>query len=83
MSATSKPLEKGQSELTDENAAPGNAVLKWITVVALVYGLLLAVGMIGTGFKTAAGDQAKTLFEFASNPFAGLVIGTIATALIQ
>lgn len=52
-------------------------------VVILVYGLLLAVGMIGTGFKTAAGDQAKTLFEFASNPFAGLVIGTIATALIQ
>ncbi len=83
MGATSKPLEHGQAELTDENAAPGNAVLKWITVAALVYGLLLAVGMIGTGFKTAAGDQAKTLFEFASNPFAGLVIGTVATALIQ
>jgi len=60
-----------------------SSLFKWISVTLLVYGLLLAVGMIGTGFKTAAGDQAKTLFEFASNPFAGLVIGTIATALIQ
>lgn len=31
----------------------------------------------------ATGDHAKELFAFASNPFAGLVIGTVATALIQ
>jgi sodium-dependent phosphate cotransporter len=39
--------------------------------------------MIGTGFNTAAGDRARSLFEFAANPFAGLIIGTLATALIQ
>lgn len=39
--------------------------------------------MIGSGFKAATGDQAKELFAFARNPFTGLVIGTIATALIQ
>ena len=39
--------------------------------------------MIGSGFKTATGGQAKELFEFASNPFIALIIGTVATALIQ
>ena len=45
--------------------------------------LLVAVALIGSGFKIAAGDQAKQLFGFASNPLTALVIGTIATALIQ
>lgn len=59
------------------------AMLQWSSVALLVYLLICAVGIIGGGFKLATGDQAKELFEFASNPFAGLVIGIIATALIQ
>lgn len=55
----------------------------WLMVAGLIYLLLVAVGMIGSGFKTATGGQARELFEFASNPLAGLVIGTVATALIQ
>ena len=39
--------------------------------------------MIGTGFNTIAGEKAKDLFEFAKNPFAGLLVGTLCTALIQ
>ncbi|CAN8139082.1 Na/Pi cotransporter family protein [Thiomicrorhabdus sp. 6S2-11] len=56
---------------------------QWLTIALLVYLLLIAVGMIGSGFKEAAGGQAKELFEFASNPITALVIGIIATALIQ
>ncbi|CAA0078366.1 Uncharacterised protein [BD1-7 clade bacterium] len=59
------------------------AVLEWLAVVTSIYIILLAVGMIGAGFKTATGGQAAQLFEFASNPFLGLVIGTVCTALIQ
>jgi len=69
------------TKLSDEPSS--NQTIKWITVIALIWGLLVAVGMIGSGFKMASGEQAKKLFELASNPFAGLVIGTIATALIQ
>ena len=58
-------------------------ILQWFSVALLVYLLICAVGMIGGGFKLATGERAKELFEFASNPFAGLVIGTVATALIQ
>ncbi|MEO0819426.1 MAG: Na/Pi symporter [Pseudomonadota bacterium] len=57
--------------------------LQWLAVAGLVYLLICAVGMIGSGFKSATGDQAKELFAFALNPFAGLVVGTVATALIQ
>ncbi|MCC9656200.1 Na/Pi symporter [Rhodopirellula sp. JC737] len=61
----------------------GNQILQWVSVAALVYFLICAVGLIGSGFKTATGDEAKEMFEFATNPFAGLVVGTVATALIQ
>lgn len=57
--------------------------LQWLSVVSLVYLLICAVGIISGGFKLATGSHAKELFEFASNPFMGLVIGTVATALIQ
>jgi sodium-dependent phosphate cotransporter len=49
----------------------------------MLYLLLLSVSMVGTGFKWATGEQAKVLFEFASHPVAGLMIGLVATALIQ
>lgn len=57
--------------------------LSWLAVLALVYLLLAAVGGIGDGFKAAAGDNARELFAFASNPLIALVVGLVATALIQ
>lgn len=76
MSSSSQSLHEQQ------NTQPsGNPALQWIAVVALVYLLVCAVGMIGSGFKGASGGKAKELFAFATNPFMGLVIGTVATAL--
>lgn len=59
--------------------------LTWTSIAISVYFVLLAVGMIGSGFKLAAGGQqgAEQLFAFATNPFMGLIVGTLATALIQ
>ncbi|ASW80246.1 Na/Pi cotransporter family protein [Vibrio anguillarum] len=57
--------------------------LRWANLAFMLYLLLLAVAMVGSGFKWATGDQAKVLFEFASHPIAGLMIGLAATALIQ
>ncbi|MDN2481983.1 Na/Pi symporter [Vibrio agarivorans] len=57
--------------------------LRWANLAFMLYLLLLAVSMVGSGFKMATGDQAKVLFEFASHPVAGLMIGLVATALIQ
>ncbi|MHA3914492.1 Na/Pi symporter [Halovulum sp. GXIMD14793] len=66
-----------------DTSKSGGGALQWLMVAGLVYLLICAVGMIGSGFKAATGDQAEELFEFATNPFAGLVVGTVATALIQ
>lgn len=57
--------------------------LSWLTAVALVYLLLAAVGAIGDGFKLATGNNARELFAFATNPVVGLMVGLVATALIQ
>lgn len=57
--------------------------INWLKIAGLVYLLLVAVSTIGSGFKLASGDHAKELFEFASNPLTGLIVGTVATALIQ
>ena len=68
-----------------ESRATTSSFLPWISVLGLVYALLVAVGMIGDGFKWAAGgeDGAAALFEFATNPFMGLIVGTMATAMVQ
>lgn len=58
-------------------------VVKWLTVAALVYLLIVAVSLIGLGFKHATAERAEELFQFATNPFMGLIIGTVSTALIQ
>ncbi|MDB4837098.1 Na/Pi symporter [Marinomonas sp.] len=71
------------NQATLQNESDYQKYTQWAMVAFLVYLLICAVGMIGGGFKMAAGGQAKELFAFASNPFAGLVVGIVATALIQ
>ncbi|MEM1239637.1 MAG: Na/Pi symporter [Cyanobacteria bacterium P01_H01_bin.26] len=71
------------SQISEQSQPQRNSTIKWLSVVFLVYLLIVAVGMIGAGFKSATGDQAEELFAFATNPFMGLIVGTVATALIQ
>lgn len=62
-----------------------SSLLPWIGIVALVYLLMVGVGIIGSGFKWFSGgpEGAKMLFSFATNPIIGVMLGTIATALVQ
>ena len=57
----------------------------WLAVAASVYVLLVAVATIGVGFRLTAGGRegAEELFAFATNPFVGLLLGILATALVQ
>ncbi|MDE2790027.1 MAG: hypothetical protein OXI81_06355 [Paracoccaceae bacterium] len=60
-------------------------VISWFILFVALYVLLVAVGVVGKGFRLAFGgaEGIGTLFEFATNPFVGLVLGILATALIQ
>jgi solute carrier family 34 (sodium-dependent phosphate cotransporter) len=69
----------------NKSVSQSNNVLIWLTIIFMVYVLLIAVGMISSGFKLASGGKegAEQLFAFATNPFLALIIGTMATALVQ
>ena len=62
-----------------------SAVVRWLVVVVAVYGLLVAVDVVGKGFRQVFGGEAgvEFLFTFATNPFIGLVLGILGTALLQ
>ncbi len=67
----------------EENHSSAKHVLQWFFVAFLIYLLISAVGMIGSGFKGATKGDATELFAFATNPFMGLVVGILATSLVQ
>lgn len=75
-------MQPSTSAVTTPEKSP---VLQWLFVVAMVYLLLVAVGMIGSGFKMASGgaEGARQIFAFATNPVMGLVTGALATAVVQ
>ncbi len=60
-------------------------LIRWLVVIVSVYVLLVAVGLIGKGFRLEFGDKegVASLFALGTNPFVGLVLGILATALLQ
>lgn len=52
------------------------------TVLA-IYGLFASVDLLVIGFQSILGPQAEALLTLAANPWLGLMLGIIATALIQ
>lgn len=67
------------------NVSSQSKWLSWAALILCIYGILLSVGMVGSGFKWASGgsEGARELFEFATNPFVALLIGILATSLVQ
>ncbi|MCW8814525.1 MAG: Na/Pi symporter, partial [Chlorobium sp.] len=76
-------VNSGALSQVDSSSGSKPFIKEWIFVAGLVYLLLVSVALIGSGFKAAAGDNAKELFAFAINPISGLVIGIVSTALLQ
>ncbi len=68
-----------------ESSGARTPVVAWCTVAVMIYLLLLAVDLINHGFKqaTGGGESAQALFAFATNPFMGVVLGGLVTALVQ
>ncbi len=54
-----------------------------ITVVLTIYLFLLSIKLLGHSFKLFGTGFAETMLNMTSNPFAGLLIGIVATSLIQ
>jgi len=54
-----------------------------LTLLLLLYGFLVSVGMLGKAFKMFSGGFVGGLIESASNPLLGLFVGVLATTLVQ
>lgn len=74
-----------EASTTTQGSNWTNTLFTWIQVVGFIYLLLIGVNLIGDGFKWVSGgtEGAKAIFAFASNPISGVILGTLATALVQ
>jgi len=54
-----------------------------IFAVSFLYLFLIAIKLLETGIKTLGEEYTDRLFESVSNPFVGLLVGILATVLVQ
>ena len=54
-----------------------------LTLLFLLYGFLVSIGMLGKAFKMFSGGFVDGLIASASNPLLGLFVGVLATTLVQ
>jgi sodium-dependent phosphate cotransporter len=72
---------------TDVRAArhmPGwERAIRLLVLVALLYGFLIGVDILGEGISGLGSGAADALFRGVANPLAGLAVGVLATVLVQ
>ncbi len=61
----------------------GTRAARLATFGLLIYLFLAAIELLGAAMKLAGHDVAQRLFVGLENPFAGLAVGILATALVQ
>ncbi len=90
MQSVAKPIQDPAygiaAQATPEKIfARSHNLLIWVAILCLVYLMLVAVATISSGFSLAAGGRegAERLFAFANTPLTGLLIGILATSLVQ
>ena len=58
-------------------------LLRTVLVVSLLYVFLVAVNGLGAGFRSLGEGVLDSFFAAAENPFIGLMVGILATTLVQ
>ena len=57
--------------------------LRLVSLLVLLYGFLVSIGMLGKSFKMFSGGVVGNLIASASDPLVGLFVGILATTLVQ
>ena len=78
-------VTSGPDTLTDGPVIPPRwtGLARAVAVVALLFVFLVGVKGMGDGFKLLGTDVLDSFFRATSNPFIGLVVGILATSLVQ
>ncbi|MBF0369453.1 MAG: Na/Pi symporter [Magnetococcales bacterium] len=56
---------------------------KIVGIIAVLYGFLLSIALIGAAFKLFGAGIAQEIIHITSNAYVGLFIGILATSLLQ
>ncbi|NIM52128.1 MAG: Na/Pi cotransporter family protein [Gemmatimonadales bacterium] len=77
MSPTAPKLPKVRPSIA------AHPLVRIATVLALLFVFLLGVNGLGDGFKALGGGLLDSFFAATENPFMGLMVGILATTLVQ
>lgn len=58
-------------------------ILLFVGVWGLLWLFLVCLGLMGVGFKLVGGKDAAKMFDIVDNPISGLMVGILATVLVQ
>ena len=64
-------------------AKQSHPFVRVLLVLALLFVFLLGVNGLGDGFKALGSNALEAFFSATSNPFIGLMVGILATTLVQ
>jgi len=62
---------------------PRDILFKAIFFLLLIYLFFVSIQLLGSAFKLFGVDFAQSLIETTSNPFVGLLVGILATSVVQ
>ena len=71
------------SHNNQEEVSKISIVLNILGIFITLYGFLFSLGLMGDSFKILGGKTAGELFQHITNPISGLMIGILATVLVQ
>jgi len=80
---SSQPLNPVASSSHPAGSAEYHPAARLVTVLLLLFGFLIGVKTLGEGFKLLGGDALEVIFSATANPFLGLVVGILATTIVQ
>ena len=84
MTAEEKADQAAQAKwLTPSNENPIKKAVLTLLVFYCLWVFLLTLGVMGTGFKLLGGKDSAKMFDVADNPISALMIGILATVLVQ
>jgi len=65
------------------DSGPWRSIRRAITFFAVLYLFFVSIDLMSSAFKMAGSGFANTLLETVADPLAGLILGMLATSLVQ
>jgi sodium-dependent phosphate cotransporter len=78
-------IESEENKITEQSPFSYYTYLSLdiLNILTMLYGFIFSLGLMGDAFKILGGKTAGTLFKNVNNPIAGLMVGLLATVLVQ